>query len=406
MLRNYFLTTIRTLRQNTLYTALSVSGIALTFVFVCILFMIVRSDKDNFIPPNYTKRTWKVDQYFKDDGTRWSHWISKENYETWIPKMQTPEISLVTALGQGTVVINDFSMMLVVCGISDNYYDVCRFKFLRGRPLNKQEIVESLPVTVLDRNIANLYFGKKEDPIGKYIELYGNQYRVVGVVENASLFGATGDGLSVTIANMWIPIDNMKNMDGKTYHLSFTAKDVTSIADTQAEFIRALNETSAVEGITHRLPEDSKKTLAQSKTLFNAVGVTMSLLILMLIPALNILSLNVCKSVDRSEEIAIRKAFGAPRHTIFMQLLIENTLVTLVGAVIGMCITPLLLSALDRMILDFSFLPMTLALHFDWVSILLIACPCVLLFSFLSGSIPAWITAKREIVNILKGETQ
>jgi hypothetical protein len=30
----------------------------------------------------------------------------------------------------------------------------------------------------------------------------------------------------------------------------------------------------------------------------------------------------------------------------------------------------------------------------------------MLLFSFLSGSIPAWIIAKREIVNVLKGEAR
>ena len=128
-------------------------------------------------------------------------------------------------------------------------------------------------------------------------------------------------------------------------------------------------------------------------------------LILMLIPAFNILSLNVCKSRERSEEIAVRKAFGAPLHTIFFQLLVENTMITFVGAVIGMCLTPLLLSVIDKMILKISVvMPMTFALNFDWVTILLVAGPCVLIFSLLSGCIPAWITARREIVNVLKGE--
>jgi len=407
MLKNYFLITIRTLRQNPLYTALSVFGIALTFVFVSVLFLIVKSSNGDFIPPNYTKRTWQIDQFLKDDGTtRSAQMINKEIYEALIPKINTPEITLVVAMQNGTIVVNDFNMMLVVLGVDDNYYDVCRFKFLRGRPINKHEIAESIPVAVVDENTANFYFGRNEDPIGKPIELNGIQYTVVGVVKNTSLFNSINNS-RVSFANVWIPFGAGKQSDTRnmaTYNFLLTAKDEASIAEVQAEFLRALDEIGAIDGVKHSISNQAKQSLAQKNTVFNAVSLTVTLLILMLIPALNILSLNVSKSNDRNEEIAIRKAFGAPKHTIFGQLLIENTLITMVGAIIGMCITPFLLQAIDRTMLDVSVIPLVLSLNFDWVSVLLVAGPCVLLFSFLSGSIPAWITAKREIVTVLKGE--
>ena len=188
------------------------------------------------------------------------------------------------------------------------------------------------------------------------------------------------------------------------YVMSLTAKNKASVADMQAEFNRVLNEINTAGDTQYS--NTSTNTLTQSSKFLEVGGITV-MLILMLIPALNILSLNISKSHDRSEEIAIRKAFGAPLRTIFGQLFLENTLLTLVGAAIGMCITPFLLNAIDQMMYGLSSLiAVGFALHFDWKSVFMIAVPCVLLFSFLSGSIPAWIIAKKDIVNVLKGEIQ
>jgi putative ABC transport system permease protein len=293
-------------------------------------------------------------------------------------------------------------MFLVFLGVDDNYFDVYRYQFLRGRPINRQEITDALPVAVLDRNTANLYFGKNEDPIGKNIELNGIQYRVVGVVENSSIFTSNMVGLP---PNVFVPLEAVKVFNQSVKRIiSFTAKDKASYADMQAEFFRLLNETNLTE--ENQLVIQDLRPLDQQNQVMPGVGLLMACLILMLIPALNILSLNVSKSFDRSEEIAIRKAFGAPMYTIFGQLFFENLLLTMAGSIIGMCATPLLLNAIDKLILSVSVLPTSFAMQFDWKTILLVAGPCVLVFSFLSGSIPAWITAKREIVNVLKGEAQ
>ena len=398
MLKNYFLITIRTLRQNPLYTALSVFGIAFTFVFVSALLLIVKSTNGDFIPPKYAERTWQVKMLNSENGK--SSLITKELCETWIPKMKTPEIILVSneELYESEVV-NDKFVFFGAKLVNDNYFEVCRLNFLRGRPINRQEIIDAVPVAVIDRHISNQCFEKSEDPVGKTIELFGIQYKVVGIVETVSNFAY---GARLTNANIWIPSKTVQK--DVTYVISFTAKDKASVADMQAEFIRVLNETNTSTGAQYSIPVWGKKTVKQ-QSIGNILTITVCL-ILMLIPALNILSLNVSKSLDRSEEIAIRKTFGAPLSTIFGQLFFENCLLTLAGAVIGMCATPIILNAIDQMLLGSGGYPMTLSLHFDWTTILWIAGPCVLLFSFLSGSIPAYITAKREIVNVLKGGAQ
>ena len=401
MFRHYFLTSIRTLRQNPLYTALSVFGIALTFVFVCILLLIAKSVNGDYVPSKYAERTWRVASI--DIGQGRTRSISKEQYETWIPKMKTPEMIVVT-MGDAVVSIsaNDKTGSFRFNCVSENYYDVCRFKFFSGRPINKQEIAEGIPVIVIDRHVSSTLFGKNEDPIGKNIDVLGVPYKVVGVVENVSIF----DNTNIFRANIWVSLNAAEQIrDRGQILIFFTAKNKASIAETQAEFTRVLDEAGTAENVQYSIPGWQRTSLAQGSKTFSIFSVV-GCLILMLIPAVNILSLNVSKSYDRSEEIAIRKAFGAPLPTIFGQLLLENTLITLTGAVIGMCVTPLLLNAIDQMLVGKLIIPMTLSLRFDLTTVMLVAIPCVLLFSFLSGSIPAWITAKKDIVNVLKGEAQ
>ena len=201
MLKNYFLTTIRTLRQNPLYTVLSVFGVALTFVFVSVLILIFENSKEEFKPTGYAERTWQVQQ--KVLGNGWNYSNRYDLAETWASKMTTPEITIITAQTMETSMVNDQSISLMVLGVSDSYFDVCRLKFLNGRPINRQEIAEGLPVIVIDRNTAYTYFGKNEDPIGKNVEMKGVRFRVVGVVENISLFTSKTE---TVFSNMWIPI--------------------------------------------------------------------------------------------------------------------------------------------------------------------------------------------------------
>jgi ABC-type antimicrobial peptide transport system permease subunit len=298
------------------------------------------------------------------------------------------------------MVLEDRTLNVLINCVNENYFDVCRLKFLSGRPLNKQEIIDGIQVAVIDKFTADQYFGKNEDPIGKNIELGGKQYRITGVVKNNSIVALISGG--VTSTNIWVSHHAAPSMQDK-YIMTFTAKNKASIPEMRAEFDRILNEINTARDSQYSINEVTQSISEQSN--FLEIGGFIVILILMLIPALNILSLNISKSHERSEEIAVRKAFGAPLRTIFGQLFFENTLLTLVGAAIGMCITPFLLRALDRMMFNFSSLfPLSFALHFDWTSVFLIAVPCVLLFSFFSGSIPAWITAKREIVAVLKGD--
>ena len=282
MIRHYFLTTIRTLRQNSLYTALSVFGIALTFVFVCILLLLVKASKGDFIPPKYAERTWEVTWISDSDGRRFSP-ISKEFCENIISKMNTPEIIVLNSDFNEQIVSENRVLNVSLNCVNENFFDVHRLRFITGRSLSKQEIIDGIQVAVIDKYTADLYFERNEDPIGKNIELSGKLYRITGVVENVSALAMFS---GVKNANIWLSHNAVSRQD--RYTMTFTGKDKASLAEMYSEFDRILGEINTAGGTQYRLQPNAYKPIIQQSKIATYLGF-MGILILMLIPALNIL---------------------------------------------------------------------------------------------------------------------
>jgi putative ABC transport system permease protein len=119
-------------------------------------------------------------------------------------------------------------------------------------------------------------------------------------------------------------------------------------------------------------------------------------LLFALLPTVNLVNLNVSRIMERASEIGVRRAFGARSSTLVVQFVVENVLLTLVGALIA-----LLLSALVLRTLNISG---TLTEHvgvnltvFGWGVLLAV------MFGVISGVYPAWRMSRLRPVQALKG---
>ena len=59
----------------------------------------------------------------------------------------------------------------------------------------------------------------------------------------------------------------------------------------------------------------------------------------MLLPALNLVNLNLGRMMERSAEIGVRKAFGASTMELVKQFLIENVVLSLLGCLVALLLT-------------------------------------------------------------------
>jgi putative ABC transport system permease protein len=123
------------------------------------------------------------------------------------------------------------------------------------------------------------------------------------------------------------------------------------------------------------------------------------MLLFMLLPTLNLVNINLSRILDRASEIGVRKAFGASSPTLVGQFVIENVVLTLIGASIGLALAVPVLAALNAS----GFLPYArLALSYR---VFLYGLAMSLFFGVLSGAYPAWRMSKLHPVQALRGRS-
>jgi putative ABC transport system permease protein len=125
-------------------------------------------------------------------------------------------------------------------------------------------------------------------------------------------------------------------------------------------------------------------------------AISIFVLLVMLLPTLNLVNINVTRIMERSSEIGIRKAFGASSHTLTVQFIVENLILTLLGGVIGVILSFIVLQLINSA----QLIPnLTLSINFTVLFIALLTC---LVFGLLSGVYPAWRMSRLNVVTALK----
>jgi putative ABC transport system permease protein len=123
-------------------------------------------------------------------------------------------------------------------------------------------------------------------------------------------------------------------------------------------------------------------------------------LLFMSLPALNLITLNLSRILERASEIGVRKAFGASRGALVTQFVFENVVLTLIGGVISLVAAAAGIAWLNRsgLIPNARF---EVNFHVLLYGVLLAA-----FFGIFSGVYPAWRMSRLHAVNALRGGAQ
>ena len=120
-------------------------------------------------------------------------------------------------------------------------------------------------------------------------------------------------------------------------------------------------------------------------------------LLFMLLPAINLINLNISRILERSSEIGVRKAFGATSLDLVGQFLLENVVLTLTGGLIGLLASTWVLDIINRS----GVIPHS---HFHVnARVFVVAIALSILFGAISGVYPAWRMSRLDPVDALQG---
>ncbi|MGM9797793.1 MAG: ABC transporter permease [Parabacteroides sp.] len=302
-----------------------------------------------------------------------------------------------------------------------DYWRVYAFRFLSGKPFGEEEFQSGLPVAVITERLARKLFGS-EPAVGQEVSLHFKTYRVVGVVEAASPF------ISNCYADIYVPftVDPEWNRAWRQPGLGpyssvvlvkeGASKEVVKrkVAERIAQFDRELQPEGSFETqgapdpfwvsvfrIYSNLPPEVGPELMRYGLVF---------LLLLLIPAVSLSGMADSRMNRRMAELGVRRAFGAPRTTLFGQILTENLLYTLLGGALGLLVSFGLVQWVRSWIFFSNWTSVTTtdvsamvlptgSLLNPWVFLIALAVCFVL--NLLSAMIPAWRASRRPIVESL-----
>lgn len=382
----------RSLLKNKFYSALHIGGVTFTFIFLTIIFIDIRQETGNISPDVFRDQVISVSFVPLDNGKEL--YLNAERFKFY-ENLKEAEYFAYMNIQNPRTYNNDKVIRGNVGYVNSDFFNIFRFNYLSGRGFTREE--ETSPVVVMTRSYAQDYFGKT-DVIGEKYILLGNVFTVVGVVENP-LYKSELEYLSLFLPHVF---DNYipQRYDNHTVYLKAKNKESVPLLSDEINRLHRQAYDKHSSGATPVAREWLPMNLTKETSGY--IYWIVIILLLLSIPAFNILSLNTGRIMDQVEEISIKKAYGATREKVMSGILWENVLLTLIGTILGLLLALPFFNVLMSWINSFSPDPLAYNLRID-MYVILVAIAASFLFSVLSGFIPAWVVSGKKIIEGLKG---
>ncbi len=414
MLKNYFKIAIAVLKRRKFFTFISLFGISFSLTILIIITAFINNFVSAVYPDTNRDRSLYISyigliKKLKDgDTNNWNGYGSFYFMNHYAGSLKTPVKVAISSMSESTnTYVNNKKLVVSVKYTNEAFWDVLNYEFLEGKQYSQQQIENGERVAVISDETRKAYFGDVPTAIGKYIEADNVSYRVTGVVKNVSVINL------YSYSDIWLPY-TVSKADYKDqsfiggYHAILLANLKSDLPKIKAEFDQVVSRISVgkdwdfliahadsyLETFTRQLFGGEHK--ADSGITTFSLALILFELLFLLLPALNLVNINTSRIIERSSEIAVRKAFGASSSTLVLQFVIENIMLTLLGGIIA-----IVLSAIVLLIINNSNLLPNTTLHINLMVVIYSVMACLVL-GFLSGVYPAWRMSRLQAVDALK----
>lgn len=287
-----------------------------------------------------------------------------------------------------------------VRNVYPDYADIEKLTIIKGRFINQPDIEHYRKTTTISTQVEEALF-KGEDPIGKYINVNGVPFKVVGLFTD-------DDSRDDNMRTIYLPISTAQRVfsgDNRINTIAITVGDASVDESKQIE-----QEVRSKLAVLHKFdPNDpraiftwnSLEEFQKFMRLFAGIQlfiwiIGFGTIIAGIVGVSNIMMIVV---KDRTKEIGIRKAMGATPFSIVSLILQEAVLITSFAGYIGLVLGVVVLETVGSKIESQFFSQPSVDLRIALYALLLLV-----LSGALAGFIPARKAAAIKPIEALRDE--
>ena len=307
---------------------------------------------------------------------------------------------------QNNIVYNENYGTFQIKGIFANYNEIERQSVENGRFINELDNIEERKICVIGAKVYEELFPTKEDPIGKYVRIWGIYFQVVGVVSGISDVNIGGRSAE----SVFLPFKTLQKVinQGDIIHfLGATAKPNVPVSKMEAKVKEILRMNNSIAPTDERAvgSVNLESQFNIFKYLFLGIAIVIWIvgsgtLIAGIIGVSNIMLVTV---KERTKEIGIKRAIGAKPRTIIWQIMWESLVLTALAGILGLCFGVFCLHIADTYWLQ-NAENMFFANPMVSFSTAVTSTLILLFFGMLAGMIPAARAMKIKAIDAIQEE--
>jgi putative ABC transport system permease protein len=376
MLKHYWITALRNLFRNKLFTFINFIGLSISIAVFLALTGYVRYQFsfDKFYEDG--DRIYRIDYFEYQHGQPLLQSARTHDRTAFLVHEYVPQVEAVTRVYNEKAFVYTENLRIVdqdMLFVESSFFKVFNVKMISGSP---EKALIPPHTVVVSKSQAEAYFGK-EDPMGKI--LYFNEhlpFTITGVFEDIPSNASIDYDFLLSWSTM--PYNGWVSKDGDfTAPYTFTYIKLREHVDDPEQVNTALtallkDHMTSLQKRDHTAEQKIRpyQDLHTSADLSGEVkpGINkvllyalLSLAIFILVAAwINYINLSLARSLERAGEIGVRKVFGANRIAISGQFLLEALILSGFTFIIGCILYILFTGPLSNLLFqDIIFLPLT-----------------------------------------------
>ena len=427
MLRNYIAAALGNLRRNWLYAGITILGLSVSFAAAILIGLYLRDEYsfDRFIPGN--QQIYRLEEVLTLPGRKAAPSDSVPSMMAGVVRLNFPQVEQITRLEMHTVGVRkgDFQAIEPIAWADANFFKLMPMPVLAGDPSAALQAPDGL---VLTREVARKYFGE-DAPIGKTLKITTtlnlpgggppgfsapHVMRVLAVLKdlpesshiNAGVFGSGHAPMSL------LALDDLHPSPFEDTTLTYVKLKPGTSADALQASLRAFTDKRFAGPAgpppvhfplrpladLHFTAHPGEPGLRAPGDRAVDAGIGAVGLLIIVIAAINFVTLMTARATRRAVEVGVRKAVGARRRDLIAQFMGEAVVYVLIATLIGVSLAELALPYANALV--------DRSIRFDYLAdprLLAAIAGVALTTALLAGAYPAVVISGFRPVSALKG---